>query len=517
MNSAPVVESPGVHDTIAGREVHVLSDNEPDVASPIDEWTEAVTRTYRGRTVEELIPRIQSELGADAIVLGRREGLTGGFAGFFQHSFVEIEAMAGGPRVDVYDEEDVAVAPPFAPPFAPASPAAPEDAFEHQPTRTPFYAQEPPRLRPNGSYVSEHLAALARAKPVEPEPRLGSEPRSGPASRSGLQAWPESKLEQPSNPGVSDAQEFREYVTADLSDPFAMALEEATSAVSFEDAESTISHGGARRREPAGARASRRGPASSSHGRARANIQKQLIALGVGEQFAADLIDGAATHILPLAPQAGLTQAVRSGLIQRIPVASPLPTRGAAIALVGPGGAGKTSCAAALLGAYRKSSPLPASCATLVRGGKPGELQMLLSPYVMKLTSIESSRAVRALRKTRGEGLLVIDTPPLSPGDRSGIRKLAGLLGELKPERVVIVLPATLGAVAAAQLLQALRPLGANSLAVTHADETDQIGVAVEVACKFGLAPEYMLDRGRSGGWRVGRMDPTGLAAKLLQ
>ena len=108
MNSAPVVESPGVHDTIAGREVHVLSDNEPDVASPIDEWTEAVTRTYRGRTVEELIPRIQSELGADAIVLGRREGLTGGFAGFFQHSFVEIEAMAGGPRVDVYDEEDVA-------------------------------------------------------------------------------------------------------------------------------------------------------------------------------------------------------------------------------------------------------------------------------------------------------------------------------------------------------------------------------------------------------------------------
>ena len=57
--------------------------------------------------------------------------------------------------------------------------------------------------------------------------------------------------------------------------------------------------------------------------------------------------------------------------------------------------------------------------------------------------------------------MLVIDTPPLSPRDRSGIRKLTALLGELQPERVVIDrLPATLGAVAAAQLLKALGPLG---------------------------------------------------------
>ena len=76
------------------------------------------------------------------------------------------------------------------------------------------------------------------------------------------------------------------------------------------------------------------------------------------------------------------------------------------------------------------------------------------------------------------------------------MRELARLLAELAPERVVVALPATLGATAAAQLLQALRPLGANALAITHADETDQLGVAVEAACRFGLAPEYMLDRG---------------------
>ena len=135
----------------------------------------------------------------------------------------------------------------------------------------------------------------------------------------------------------------------------------------------------------------------------------------------------------------------------------------------------------------------------------------------MKPTDASNPRALRALRGARRDGLALVDTPRLSPADRTGIRELATLLGELKPERVVVALPATLGAVAAEQLLQALAPLGANSLAITHADETDQIGVAVEAACRFSLAPEYLLDRGRSGGWRLARVDPTELAVKLLR
>src|SRR5271165_3036586 len=66
---------------------------------------ESQTRVYRGRSVEELVPQIQRELGAEAIIVRRREGLTGGVLGFFQRAFVEIEAMPGGPGVDVYDED----------------------------------------------------------------------------------------------------------------------------------------------------------------------------------------------------------------------------------------------------------------------------------------------------------------------------------------------------------------------------------------------------------------------------
>jgi hypothetical protein len=50
------------------------------------------TMTFRGRSLEEVLPQVRDELGPDAIVLRRREGLAGGVAGFFQRSFVEVEA-----------------------------------------------------------------------------------------------------------------------------------------------------------------------------------------------------------------------------------------------------------------------------------------------------------------------------------------------------------------------------------------------------------------------------------------
>jgi flagellar biosynthesis GTPase FlhF len=111
----------------------------------------------------------------------------------------------------------------------------------------------------------------------------------------------------------------------------------------------------------------------------------------------------------------------------------------------------------------------------------------------------------------------VLDTPRVSPGDRTAIRRLGRMLGELEPERVIVAMPATLSGAAAAQLLESLAPLKPNAMIVTHAEETDQIGVTVEAACRFGLAPEYILDRGRPQGWRLTRLGPAELAAMVLR
>lgn len=65
-------------------------------------------RVYRGRNLEEVLPRIRNELGAHAIVTRQREGLAGGIGGFFQRRFIEIEAVPGAQQVDTYDVADVA-------------------------------------------------------------------------------------------------------------------------------------------------------------------------------------------------------------------------------------------------------------------------------------------------------------------------------------------------------------------------------------------------------------------------
>jgi flagellar biosynthesis GTPase FlhF len=59
--------------------------------------TTSEIKTFRGRSLEEVLPQIRSELGADAIVVRRREGLAGGVGGFFQRSYVEVEARSSLP------------------------------------------------------------------------------------------------------------------------------------------------------------------------------------------------------------------------------------------------------------------------------------------------------------------------------------------------------------------------------------------------------------------------------------
>ena len=415
-------------------------------------------RLYRGSTVEELIPRIQADLGRDAIVLNRRTGLTGGVGGFFQRRFVEIEAEPGRPRIDLYDDGSLA-APTASGPLATAEPAAPGGQTPSEPVRTA--AAEPAKTAASAEFAAR-LAAVAGEQAARREPAAPAEY----AYRSA---------------GSSAA---------------APASAEGGATVETESNAATPSP-----------------PPTAARSRARGEIERRLRECGMSDGFVRELIDGAHAHLLAFSPRTGLAAAVRGTLEQHIPTRPPLPAAGGALALVGPGGSGKTSCAAALLSAYRGTGSLSASCATIAAGAKASGLELLLSPHVLTPVPASAPRAAQALRRARREGMAIIDTPPLSPSDRAGIRELGTLLGTLQPERVVVTLPATLGAKACAQLLEALRPLRADAVAITHADETDQLGVAIEAACAFGLAPEYVLARGRG---RLKRVDPRHLTSRLL-
>src|SRR3954462_7779727 len=55
------------------------------------------TFTYRGRSLEELVPRIRQELGDDAVIVSRRETTSGGVGGVFAQREIEVEVRPGEP------------------------------------------------------------------------------------------------------------------------------------------------------------------------------------------------------------------------------------------------------------------------------------------------------------------------------------------------------------------------------------------------------------------------------------
>ncbi len=376
-----------------------------------------------------------------------------------------------------------------------------------------------------GGYVSEYLARLADGEPplrARPE-STSPPPATAPAAANPAPVAPVPAPATPAPAPVAPAPAARAAAPAPATrppDPVAPRASRAVPppAVPANGGNGTASR--ARPREtpapPAAAAAPRPSPASP-HARNRQAVERTLARAGFSEGFIRELTDTALAHTLALAPRIGLVPAVRAALAQRIPPARPLPATGCSIVVVGAGGSGKTTCCAALLGAYRAHSTLPARFATLLRPELQTELQLMMSPQMLEPQPADSPRARRELRSAGSDGVIVIDTPRLSPSEPGGIRELGRLLGELEPDRIVVALPVTLGAVAAEQLLASLEPIGPAALALTHADETDQLGVGIELACRFGLAPELMVEHSPAGGWRLSRLDPAELAARVLR
>jgi flagellar biosynthesis GTPase FlhF len=74
------------------------------------------TKTFRGRSLEEVLPQIKADFGPDAEIVRQREGLTGGVGGFFQRTCIEVDARPGEepvatPRFDAYDDSEPAFEP----------------------------------------------------------------------------------------------------------------------------------------------------------------------------------------------------------------------------------------------------------------------------------------------------------------------------------------------------------------------------------------------------------------------
>jgi flagellar biosynthesis GTPase FlhF len=419
-------------------------------------------KTYRGKTLEELLPKIREDLGPDALVVRQRDGLMGGIGGFFQQQFVEVEARPGHPRIDVYDE------PPATDDFAAKLIAAAREAEADAPASddadpAPAVPDLLAALGLPAALAEEPATAVIPSMPVaEPEPEPEPEPVPAPAAA------------QAPKPAAKP-RAARKPAARKPAQPKA--------------------------RKPRAVKAPAERPSVAPAASGADALAAVLVTHGLGARLAGELVAGGD-------PRA----AVRRALARRIPVVPPRRATAYATAFVGAPGAGKTRCAAALASAYARTGGVPVLCLALAAEDAGAELTRLLSGTGVPVEAVATGAAARArLERAPADTLVVVDVPAVSPVDASDVARLARQLTPLALDEVQLAVPATMSAAAARELQERLAPLKPSGIALTHADATRHIGAVVELACTTRLPLGWVAERDG-----LVPADPTAIAERLL-
>src|SRR4051794_13495115 len=232
-------------------------------------------KTFRGRSLEEILPQIRAELGADAIVLRRREGLAGGVAGFFQRPFAEVDARPALPDEQPIGggsglRNDRATAEGLA---SPAIQALVEQA-------SPFAEALQRAQGPIGERAHEVLLAAAQGA-------------AAPAAPAGLYG-PQPYVSSPNDDTTGDA-------AFDVDDHYVAGRDVVAGETRIHEPS-----------QPAAVNIARPNAAKA--------VVKRLTASGLSEALAADVVAEAVAHGLPFAQPRALKKLVRTALARRLNV-----------------------------------------------------------------------------------------------------------------------------------------------------------------------------------------------------
>ena len=529
---------------------HKRRDSDRAPAAWLPNSRNAKIRTYRGKSLQALLPKIRAELGDNAVILREREGLMGGVGGFFATRFIEVQARAGGPAIDTYDEDGsgrpqlpaapVLPTPPLnavpAPPAVPVAPSFGEEfsaklaeAVEAWTSEPAASAEEAPVASAGPADVSEPDSPAAAPAPIDL--LLAAEDRCGDAP-AGLSTQPISAGDddgdrtvaeivgdaatEPVDAGIDapDSERADDMVTESINGSSSEPIDDALLPAAPVAAPTKPRAARSRTKLP-------RKPATPRpiDGDAAARAFGDLVALGTSAEFARELIGAAAAH--GAATSGGLRAAVRQELVRRLTPTASLPAAGGVVAFVGTGGSGKSLASAALAATYRYASTLAVSvyslCDTHGRRGlaellAADEVPVTLAPAGGARTAVSARRQIAAARE---QGLVILDTPAVSPGDAAAVAELSERLEQVAPDAVYLVLSAALGATAARRALAGLAGLAPSGLVISHADETDQIGVLVELATSQRLPIAYVTAGADHRRSLIGS-DPAALAQLLL-
>ncbi len=442
-------------------------------------------KTYRGRSLEELLPQIRAELGPDAIVLRRREGLTGGIGGFFQRSYVEVEASGpnGAEEMHAVAEAALETRNDHATADGMASPAI--QLLLDQ--ASPFADQLKSAQRADRS-AAERAADILGSTAMTDPGLYGPQPNLGPPGQE--PAVPAAPLED----------------LVDLVDDGVADFEPPTFTPPSFEAPAAFPHDGAVAPAPPETFQALMAPRPA----AAAAAERRLVLAGLDSGLAADVVGEAVVHGVPFSSPRSLKRLVRSALARRIPVLARRGPQPRAMAFVGAGGAGKTTAAGHVAAAYAAGS-LPVLAVALRAADGGAALRARLAPVDVAVhAAADGVEARRILDVARG-AMVIVDTPAISLRDAEGLRALADDLAALDLQEVHLALPATLSAAAAAELARALDDVGLTHVALTRVDETEHPGAPIGFCITSGGPLSYLCERDS-----VEPADPTSIAQRLL-
>jgi flagellar biosynthesis protein FlhF len=396
------------------------------------------TRTYQGASLEELLPRIREELGAGAVITRRREGVTGGFAGFFGKRCVEVEAQAGAPVQAV-------------------------------PARSIFDA-----------YDSAREAEVDMDADLD----LGAD-ADGPVMRSLIeQASPfadvldDALIERDDPPAALTEFEGIDLVSA------AGTVEVAARQVATGDWE---------------------------------QVSAQLVEAGMPAEVVEALVSDAIRLLAPFAPGAKEADLVRQMLARTLRVEHGWRSKSRTIAIVGPAGAGKTLTVAKLAHAFAERSPFTVRLVSLEPGEGAERLEAMTEGLDVERRTADTPEAAKsAVRAPGTDGVVLIDTPPVSAGDGESVAALGKLLAGARPDETHLIAPAGYDARSLLHLNAAIDPVfPANRILISRIDEAPTAAVPVGISLGLKRPISYIAD-GRRPSEGLRPADPNELAALVM-
>jgi flagellar biosynthesis GTPase FlhF len=451
------------------------------------------TFTYRGRSLEELVPRIRQDLGDDAVIVSRRETTSGGVGGFFAKREIEVEVRPG----------DSAAAPGLAAAFAQQLAQAherqapdPAEGGERRVTSPEIDALPSAAdvtvddLFPSLPPQAQGLAALFNAglAPAVQEDEAPAEVAEAPKPRSPEIIEDEDWVEEDDEPQEPEAA-GPEQVLEPEREPDVAVVEQPTGVFDYLGVGDVAAAEPEPEPEPEplAAPAPRHGLPPAAR-----EAADRLVARGLRSGLAEAIAEEAVAALAPLVPGADPKDLVIDALARRIPM-HPLRRGPGVVGFVGPGGAGKTRCVARLAAAHARHGVLPVSVVALRSPDGGAELRRLLAPYGVALHAVESgAEGAARIAALRGEGLVIVDTPGVSPRSSGELRALGFELDSLAPDELHLAVPATIGPDAARELVGGVRELGVGALVLTHTDETEMLGTVIGLAIDSGLPISYL-------------------------